>query len=87
MSSKNIVTAPLAETVVIKKGEPLKNMLNADSLSDFALTIKSAYEPFPADEFVKSVMDDSWKRMPPRLTMGNGSSEIQRRPKCHFANS
>ena len=55
------VTAPVAEKIVIKKGEPIKNMLNADSIRDFALAIKSVYSPFPVDEFVKSVMDETWE--------------------------
>ena len=38
--------------------EPLKNMLNSESLRQFALVIKSAYEPFLVDVFVKSVMSD-----------------------------
>jgi 3-methyladenine DNA glycosylase AlkC len=60
MANKNKVTAPIAESIVIKKGEPIKNMLNADSLYDSGLVIKSVYEPFPVDEFVKSTIDESW---------------------------
>ena len=54
------VTAPIAESIVIKKGEPLKNLFNADSLHEGALTIKAAYAPFTADEFVKGTMDETW---------------------------
>ena len=61
MANKNKVTAPVAETIVIKKGEPIKNMLNAESLRNFASAIKSVYEPFPVDEFVISVMDGTWE--------------------------
>ena len=63
MTNENKVTAPLAETIVIKKGEPLKNILNADSLREGALAIKSVYEPFPVDEFVKGVMDETWDNL------------------------
>jgi len=40
--------------------EPLKNMLNYESLRQFASVIKSAYDAFPADEFVESVMSEPW---------------------------
>ena len=63
MTNENKVTAPLAETIVIKKGEPLKNILNADSLREGATAIKSAYERFPVDEFVKGVMDETWDNL------------------------
>ena len=60
MADKNKVTAPIAETIVIKKGEPMKNILNADSLRVGALAIKSVYEPFSVEKFIKSVMDETW---------------------------
>ena len=60
MANDKKVTAPIAESIVIKKGEPLKNILNADSLRKGAMTIKSVYEPFPVDEFVKSTIDNTW---------------------------
>ena len=40
--------------------ELLKNKLTASSLREFAAAIKSAYEPFPIDDFVRSVMDERW---------------------------
>jgi len=43
--------------------EPLKNMLNSESLRQFALVIKTAYDPFPADAFVESVMSDPWDEL------------------------
>ena len=61
MANENKVTAPIAESIVIKKGEPLKNILNADSLREGALVIKSVYEPFAVDEFVKSTIDETWE--------------------------
>ena len=60
MANENKVTAPIAESIVIKKGEPMKNMFNADSLYEGALAIKSVYEPFAACEFVKSTIDETW---------------------------
>jgi 3-methyladenine DNA glycosylase AlkC len=63
MPNENKVTAPIAESIVIQKGEPLKNILNADSLQEGALIIKSVYEPFPVDEFVKGTMDDTWDNL------------------------
>lgn len=63
MTNENKVTAPIAESIVIKKGEPIKNMLNADSLREGALVIKSVYEPFSVDEFVKGVMDETWDNL------------------------
>ena len=59
-SQKTKTTAPIAEAIVIKKGEPIKNILNADSLRKGALAIKAVYEPFPVDDFVKSTMDETW---------------------------
>ena len=60
MSSENKVTAPTAESITIKKGEPLKNILNANLIREGALVIKSVYEPFLVDEFVKSTVDETW---------------------------
>ena len=60
MANENKVTAPIAESIVIKKGEPIKNILNADSLREGALRIKSVYQPFPVDEFVKGAIDEAW---------------------------
>jgi 3-methyladenine DNA glycosylase AlkC len=60
MTTKDNVTAPIAETLAIKKGEPLKNMLNADTLRKGALAIKSVHEPFLVEEFVKSTIDETW---------------------------
>jgi len=60
MSKDNKVTAPIGESLVIKKGEPLKNILNANSIREGALVVKSAYELFPIDEFVKSTIDERW---------------------------
>ena len=46
---------------MIEKGVPLKNMLNYDSLNKFALTIKSEYSLFNVDEFLKTVIDETWE--------------------------
>jgi len=40
--------------------ELLKNMYNRDSLSAFAAQIKAVHEPFKADEFLNSIMDETW---------------------------
>jgi len=37
-----------------------KNMLNPESLREFAMAIKSAYGSFQADDFLASVMDETW---------------------------
>jgi len=38
----------------------LKNMLNHDSLREFALVIQSSYNQFQVDEFLTSIMDETW---------------------------
>ena len=40
--------------------DPIKNIYNHKSLSKLALEIKSVYSPFQAEEFLKSVMDETW---------------------------
>ena len=40
--------------------ELLKDMYNAESIREFALGIQSAYPSFQVDEFIKSVMDETW---------------------------
>jgi len=39
----------------------LKDMYNQETLHKLALDIKSVYEPFLADDFLKSVMDETWE--------------------------
>ena len=46
---------------MIEKGVPLKNMLNEKSLREFALVIKSEYNSFKIEEFLKSTMDETWE--------------------------
>jgi len=43
--------------------EPLKNMLNAESIRQFAMAIKTAYDAFSEEEFVKAVMTDPWDNL------------------------
>ena len=43
--------------------EPLKNMLNLESLRQFALVIKSAYVSFPTEEFIESIMCEPWEEL------------------------
>ncbi|MBS7009576.1 DNA alkylation repair protein [Anaerostipes sp.] len=38
----------------------LKNMYNHDSLQDMAVKIRSVYPPFPVNEFLESIMDETW---------------------------
>ena len=40
--------------------EPLKNNLNYDSIHEFALAVRSVYEPFQVDEFLNSTIDKNW---------------------------
>ena len=40
--------------------DPLKNMYNHESISTLAADIQQAYPPFQADNFLLSVMDDTW---------------------------
>ena len=40
--------------------DQLKNMFNHESLSELASVIRSVYDPFQADEFLRSVMDAAW---------------------------
>jgi len=41
--------------------EAWKNMLNIDTVTEFAQSIKTAYSSFKADEFIKSTVDDTWE--------------------------
>ena len=38
----------------------LKDKLNYESIREFALSIRSVYSPFPVDDFLKSVIDETW---------------------------
>jgi len=38
----------------------LKNIYNHESLRELALDLQSVYNPFQVDEFLKSVMDETW---------------------------
>ena len=40
--------------------EPIKNLLNHSLLSKLALDIQSAYNPFQTEEFVRSILDETW---------------------------
>ena len=41
--------------------ELLKNNLNYESILEFAAAIKSVYNPFQVDEFIKSTIDETWE--------------------------
>ena len=38
----------------------LKNMFNHESLRELAVAVQSVYDPFQVDEFLRSVMDETW---------------------------
>ena len=40
--------------------EPFKNLFNEESIRRIALAIKSEYDPFCVDDFIKSTMDETW---------------------------
>jgi len=40
--------------------DQLKNMFNQESLRETALIIRSVHEPFQVEEFIRSVMDETW---------------------------
>lgn len=60
MTNDAKVSSPVGEAFQIKKGEPLKYMLNRNSLREGALVIKSVYDAFQVDEFIDSIMDETW---------------------------
>ncbi|MCL2627394.1 MAG: DNA alkylation repair protein [Oscillospiraceae bacterium] len=43
--------------------EAWKDKINEASLREFALVVKSAYEPFQVDDFISSVMDETWNSL------------------------
>ena len=60
MADKANTSSPIGESFQIKAGEPLKNMLNRQSLSKGASVIQSVYSSFNVDEFVNSILDETW---------------------------
>ena len=48
---------------MIEKGVPLKNMLNPESLRDFALVIQSVYKAFNVEDFLESTLDEAWEHL------------------------
>jgi len=63
MADENKTSSPIGESFQIKKGEPLKNMLNCESLRESALVIQSVYTAFEVDEFVDSIIDETWDNL------------------------
>ena len=47
----------------MKKGEPIKNAYNRETLTGFAKAVQSVFEPFQADAYVDAVMDDTWDEL------------------------
>jgi len=43
--------------------EAWKNMLNRETVSNFAQAIKSVYDSFRADEFIDAAVDDTWESL------------------------
>ena len=80
MPNDSKVTAPIAESITIKKGEPLKNILNADSLREGALAIKAVYEPFSVDGLVKGTMDETWGSLELKARGRQVRTHPQKRP-------
>ena len=63
MKDENKTTSPIGESFQIKTGEPLKNILNYESLRNGALVIQSVYHSFKVDEFVNSIIDETWENL------------------------
>jgi DNA alkylation repair enzyme len=63
MADENKTSAPVGETFQIKAGEPLKNMLNRELLRRGGLVIQSVYPSFKVDEFVNSIIDETWEAL------------------------
>lgn len=43
--------------------ELMKDMFHYDSLHEIAVAIQAVYHPFPVDEFLSSVLDESWNSL------------------------
>ena len=63
MADENKISSPMGESFQIKEGEPLKNILNRESLRNSALVIQSVYSSFEVDEFVNSILDETWDNL------------------------
>jgi len=63
MADENKTSSPMGESFQIKEGEPLKNILNRESLRNSALVIRSVYSSFEVDEFVNSILDETWDNL------------------------
>ena len=56
-------SSPVGESFQIKKGEPLKNILNRETLREGALVIQSVYSSFQVEKFINSIMDETWDNL------------------------
>jgi len=63
MADENKTSSPVGESFQIKAGEPLKNMLNRETLRKSASVIQSVYNSFRVDEFVDSIIDENWENL------------------------
>lgn len=43
--------------------EAMKNMYNEESLCKLALDIKSVYSEFQAEEFLQSILNETWEEL------------------------
>jgi 3-methyladenine DNA glycosylase AlkC len=60
MTDDTRTTSPIGESFQIKQGEPLKNMLNRETLREGAFVIRSVYGAFQVEAFVNSILDEAW---------------------------
>ena len=44
-------------------GEAFKNMINKETLAEFAVCVKKVYKPFPLDEFIETTIDETWESL------------------------
>jgi len=63
MADKNKTSSPIGESFHIKKGEPIKNIFNRETIHNGALVIQSIYSSFDVDGFVNSIIDETWESL------------------------
>ena len=63
MTKESAIKAPEGEMFAIKKGEPIKNSINKDTLFQSGQHIKEVYASFDIDAFIDSTMDETWEEL------------------------
>ena len=64
--------------------EPFKNMFNPDSLREFATAIRSVYDRFQVNEFMESVLDETWNDLELKARGRKISTSLGKHlPKCY----